>query len=129
MTFPTKLERLLKEATEGPWRVYDDSNDGKTNRMEIVAIGKTVAHIYQSVTDYDLPNAELIVLLRNHADAILGLVRAAERSMEHAAHKREADKEPDDLMRAGILGGMVISIEEELRPAMEALNRASDLSR
>lgn len=78
MTFPAELERLLKEATEGPWRVYDDSNDGKTNRMEIVAIGKTVAHIYQSVTDYDLPNAELIVLLRNHADAILGLVRAAE---------------------------------------------------
>ena len=46
--------------TPGPWSFYDDSNDGKTNRIEIVAIGKTVARIYHSVPAEDLPNARLI---------------------------------------------------------------------
>lgn len=46
--------------TPGPWSFYDDSNDGKTNRIEIVAIGKTVARIYHSVPEEDLPNARLI---------------------------------------------------------------------
>ena len=46
--------------TPGPWTFYDDSNDGKTNRIEIVAIGKTIAHIYHSVPAKDLPNARLI---------------------------------------------------------------------
>ena len=54
------LRKLAKEATPGPWSFYDDSNDGKTNRIEIVAIGKTVARIYHSVPDEDLPNARLI---------------------------------------------------------------------
>jgi hypothetical protein len=49
-----------KTFTPGPWTLYDDSNDGKTNRIEIVAIGKTVARIYHSVPDEDLPNAMLI---------------------------------------------------------------------
>lgn len=43
--------------TPEPWKVYDDSDDGKTNRIEIVAIGKTVARIYNSVEQEDLPNA------------------------------------------------------------------------
>jgi len=46
--------------TPGPWKFYDDSNDGKTNLIEIVAIGKTVARIYHSVPAEDLPNARLI---------------------------------------------------------------------
>lgn len=46
--------------TPGPWKLYDDSNDGKTNSIEIVAIGKTVARIYHSVPSEDLPNARLI---------------------------------------------------------------------
>lgn len=46
--------------TPGPWTVYDDSNDGKTNRIEIAALGKTVARIYHSVPAEDLPNARLI---------------------------------------------------------------------
>lgn len=46
--------------TPGPWTVYDDSNDGKTNRIEIAALGKTVARIYHSVPAEDLPNALLI---------------------------------------------------------------------
>lgn len=51
-----------------------------------------------------------------------GLVAAVKRALEHTAHKREADKEPDELMRAGILGGMVISIEEDLAEALAKLN-------
>ena len=50
----------MSKHTPGPWSFYDDSNDGKTNRIEIVAIGKTVARIYHSVPDEDLPNARLI---------------------------------------------------------------------
>lgn len=50
----------MSKHTPGPWKFYDDSNDGKTNRIEIVAIGKTVARIYNSVPEEDLPNARLI---------------------------------------------------------------------
>lgn len=50
----------ITKHTPGPWSFYDDSNDGKTNRIEIVAIGKTVARIYHSVPAEDLPNARLI---------------------------------------------------------------------
>ena len=53
----TELRKAAEEATPGPWSFYDDSNDGKTNRIEIVAIGKTVARIYHSVPEEDLPNA------------------------------------------------------------------------
>ena len=57
--------------TPGPWKFYDDSNDGKTNRIEIVAIGKTVARVYHSVPEEDLPNARLIAA----APELLMLVR------------------------------------------------------
>jgi hypothetical protein len=50
----------MSKHTPGPWVVYDDSNDGKTNRIEIAARGKTVARIYHSVPAEDLPNARLI---------------------------------------------------------------------
>jgi hypothetical protein len=51
---------MTTQHTPGPWNFYNDSNDGKTNRIEIVAIGKTVARIYHSVPEEDLPNARLI---------------------------------------------------------------------
>jgi hypothetical protein len=51
---------MSAEYTPGPWVVYDDSNNGKTNRIEIAARGKTVARIYHSVPEEDLPNARLI---------------------------------------------------------------------
>lgn len=61
---PTALaqvrEALEAGPTPGEWVCYDDSSDGKTNRIEIVAIGKTVARIYRSVQEQDLPNARLI---------------------------------------------------------------------
>ena len=53
-------EALAAGPTPGEWACYDDSNDGKTSRIEIVAIGKTVARIYRSVPEQDLPNARLI---------------------------------------------------------------------
>ena len=51
---------MSAEYTPGPWVFYDDSNDGKTKRIEIAARGKTVARIYHSVPEEDLPNARLI---------------------------------------------------------------------
>lgn len=53
-------EALAAGPTPGEWVCYDDSSDGKTNRIEIVAIGKTVARIYRGVQEQDLPNARLI---------------------------------------------------------------------
>ena len=65
---------MSKEAmkhTPGPWTFYDDSNDGKTNRIEIVAIGKTVARIYHSVPAKDLSNARLIAAAPDLLEALL----------------------------------------------------------
>ena len=59
--------------TPGPWTVYDDSNDGKTNRIEIAARGKTVARIYQSVPEEDLPNARLIAAAPDLLEALVEL--------------------------------------------------------
>ena len=51
---------LAAGPTPGEWSFYDDSNDGKTGRIEIVAIGKTIARIYNSVPAEDVPNAAYI---------------------------------------------------------------------
>lgn len=60
-----------QQHTPGPWVFYDDSNDGKTNRIEIVALGKTVARIYHSVPAEDLPNARLIAAAPELLEALL----------------------------------------------------------
>lgn len=60
----------MSKHTPGPWSFYDDSNDGRTNRIEIVAIGKTVARIYHSVPDEDLPNARLIATAPDLLEAL-----------------------------------------------------------
>lgn len=66
MTFPTELERLLREATPEPWYLAGCNTVHGSDHEE-------VAHPFNLQGD-----AELIVLLRNHAPAILELVRAAE---------------------------------------------------
>jgi predicted MarR family transcription regulator len=60
----------MNKHTPGPWVVYDDSNDGKTNRIEIAAWGKTVARIYHSVPAEDLPNARLIAAAPDLLEAL-----------------------------------------------------------
>jgi hypothetical protein len=60
----------MSKRTPGPWVVYDDSKDGKTNRIEIAARGKTVARIYHSVPAEDLPNACLIAAAPELLDAL-----------------------------------------------------------
>lgn len=55
MTNLTELKKLAEAATPGPWSAYDDSRS--TGRMEITAMGKTVARIYKSVPAEDWPNA------------------------------------------------------------------------
>jgi len=64
---------MSTQHTPGPWVVYDDSNDGKTNRIEIAALGKTVARIYHSVPEEDLPNARLIAAAPDLLEALLEL--------------------------------------------------------
>ena len=61
---------MTTQYTPGPWIIYDDSNDGKTNRIEIAARGKTVAHIYHSVPEEDLPNANLIAAAPDLLEAL-----------------------------------------------------------
>lgn len=63
----------MSKHTPGPWVAYDDSNDGKTNRVEIVAKGKTVARIYHSVPDEDLSNARLIAAVPELLEALNNL--------------------------------------------------------
>ena len=63
----------MNKHTPGPWKFYDDSNDGKTNRIEIVAIGKTVARIYHSVPEEDIPNARLIAAAPELLEAVNAL--------------------------------------------------------
>lgn len=70
-------EALAAGPTPGEWACYDDSNDGKTSRIEIVAIGKTVARIYRSVPEQDLPNARLIAAC--HPENIRALLAEVER--------------------------------------------------
>ena len=67
---------MSAEHTPGPWVVYDDSNNGKTNRIEIAARGKTVARIYHSVPEEDLPNARLIAAAPDLLEALQYMVNA-----------------------------------------------------
>jgi hypothetical protein len=64
----------MSKHTPGPWSFYDDSNNGKTNRVEIVAIGKTVARIYHSVPAEDLPNARLIAAAPELLEALNAMI-------------------------------------------------------
>jgi len=61
---------MSTQHTPGPWVVYDDSDDGKTNQMEIAARGKTVARIYHSVPEEDWPNACLIAAAPDLLEAL-----------------------------------------------------------
>ncbi len=96
-------EAIAAGPTPGPWVVYDDSNDGKTNRIEIVALGKTVARIYRSVPEEDLPNARLIAAASpDNIAALLDRLDKAERENERLRaerdeHARWREKLADDL--------------------------------
>ena len=87
-------EALAAGPTPGEWVCYDDSSDGKTNRIEIAAIGKTVARIYRSVQEQDLPNARLIAACSPaNMRTILAHVDA------QAAENERLTAERDDLRR------------------------------
>ena len=87
---------MAAKHTPGPWTVYDDSSDGKTNRIELVALGKTVAHIYCSVLSEDIANAALIAAsprLLKALEALLTMPEydgSATTSKVRRAAKREA---------------------------------------
>ena len=83
-------EALAAGPTPGEWSCYDDSNDGKTSRIEIVAIGKTVARIYRSVPEQDLPNARLIAACSPaNIAAILAHVEAQKAEIERLTAERD----------------------------------------
>ena len=83
-------EALAAGPTPGAWACYDDSNDGKTSRIEIVAIGKTVARIYRSVQEQDLPNARLIAACSPaNIAAILAHVEAQAAEIERLTAERD----------------------------------------
>jgi hypothetical protein len=71
--FSCIIRVMNTQHTPGPWVVYDDSNDGKTNRIEIAARGKTVARIYHSVPEEDLLNARLIAAAPDLLEALKDL--------------------------------------------------------
>lgn len=88
----------MSNHTPGPWVFYDDSNDGKTNRIEIVATGKTVARIYNSVQAEDLPNARLIAAAPELLEALVAVMKlhcpytgnpTAEQIVAHWEYERE----------------------------------------
>jgi hypothetical protein len=70
--------------TPGPWIHYDDSADGKTNRHEIQARGKTIAHIYWSVPDQDKANARLIAAAPDLYEALRRAVEWADANKQRA---------------------------------------------
>lgn len=83
-------EAMAAGPTPGEWVCYDDSSDGKTNRIEIVAIGKTVARIYRSVPEQDLPNARLIAACSPaNMTAILAHVEAQAAEIERLTAERD----------------------------------------
>lgn len=83
-------EALAAGPTPGEWVCYDDSSDGKTSRIEIVAIGKTVARIYRSVQEQDLPNARLIAACSPaNMTAILAHVEAQAAEIERLRAERD----------------------------------------
>jgi hypothetical protein len=93
---------MTTQHTPGPWVAYDDSNDGKTNRIEIAALGKTVARIYHSVPEENLPNARLIAaapdllealkeMLDSHEDACTGYGEGAADKARSAIAKATGD--------------------------------------
>ena len=58
----------MSKHTPGPWAFYDDT--ALTGCIEIVALGKTVARIYRSVPEKDLPNARLIAAAPDLLEAL-----------------------------------------------------------
>ena len=82
-TLTDALRDLDRRRTQGSWKHYDDSDDGKTNRHEISAWGKTVGRVYctKGREDQDAANATLL----SCADLVcqMGIaLQAAAESME-----------------------------------------------
>lgn len=123
--FLTKLEELKEKATKGPWSVDPDDRPDMEWNNHIVQVGtdNTICFMAHDPRDNSGQQAaaELIVYLVNHAEALRDLVAAAERALNHAEFLDEANKETDALTRASILGGIVTSIIDDLKPALAKL--------
>lgn len=123
MTFLTELERLKGAATKGPWAVDPDDrpNMDWNNHIVVDGLPWTVCFMAHEPKDNDGQRAaaELIVLLRNHADALAGLVRAAE-IMSRAVDTGERN---EDGAQRGVRMPEKYHVDE-LRNALDKLNGA-----
>jgi hypothetical protein len=89
-------------ATPGPWIHYDDSSS-PNKRHEIVALGKTIAHIYCSVPEQDGPNAQLIAAAPDLAKALRSCLNYLENTEgEFGVTFDSADKARAALKKAGL---------------------------
>ena len=82
MTFLTELARLKAAATKGPWR-YDGTCALKGPQLETTSLHGQVVRYRDTLAQFVASksgneNANLTAYLRNHADAIEALVKAAE---------------------------------------------------
>ena len=82
MTFLTELQRLKEAATKGPWKdsggyICSASVKEARGRMEIYAPVAQCSQV-SGRTNENKANAEIIVHLVNHADAIEALVMACD---------------------------------------------------
>lgn len=88
MTLPlsdlrSKITTLLAKATPGPWHVDVDSRDDGADQVCYADGARSLTLAFMSVgraaTDGEFPDpdAELICLLRNHADLFLSLLGGA----------------------------------------------------
>ena len=91
MTFLTELARLKAAATKGPWR-YDGTCALKGPQLETTSLHGQVVRYRDTLAQFVASksgneNANLTAYLRNHADAIEALVKAAE-----SAHRTLSDE-------------------------------------
>ena len=107
MTAPTPLAALreaLAKATPGPWHV--------NLRRLVRASDRTVAEVF-----YADANADLIALLRNHADALLAVAEAGRRLSIAEAALQAA-------LADNLVGYIPCEITQEARDALAGLRTA-----
>jgi hypothetical protein len=80
-----ELERLLAEATPGPWTTHS-GEDGESYDCWIV--DPAFVNVYGHIDGQDAKDAKAIVALRNEAPRLLAMARAGEMLRAEVEHAR-----------------------------------------